>query len=92
VGSQLEKTASTIQTAMQSEQEQNASGSEVLSTATQNLHNDGDDGDLSCDQRQPSESLPHERVRTPPGDANSLPEAVASYTLLSRKSKLMKET
>ena len=92
VGSQLEKTASTIQTAMQSEQGQNASGSEVLSTATQNLRNDGDDGDLLCDQRQPSESLPprlpHERVRTPPGDANSLPEAVASLHAAIQKIKI----
>jgi hypothetical protein len=55
VGSQLERTASTIPTAMQSAQEQNASGSEVLqsSTATHNSRNPtADDGELLCDQRQ----------------------------------------
>jgi hypothetical protein len=68
---------------LKSAQEQNASGSEVLqsSTATQNSRNPiiADDGELMCDQRQSSEPLPprqpSQRMRAPPGDNNSFPEA-----------------
>ncbi|CAB4000607.1 Hypothetical predicted protein [Paramuricea clavata] len=95
VGSQLERTASTIPTAMQSAQEQNAGGSEVLqsSTATQNSRNPtADDGELMCDQRQSSEQLPprqlSQRVRAPPGDDNSLAEAVASLHAAIQKIKI----
>ena len=100
VGSQLERTASTIPTAMQSAQEQNASGSEVLqsSTATQTSRNPtADDGELMCDQRQSSEPLPprqpSQRVREHrPETIIHCQKRLRLYTLLSRKSKLMKGT
>jgi hypothetical protein len=95
LGSQLERMASTILTAMQSAQQQNASGSEILqsSTATQNSHNPtADDGELMCDQRHSSEQLPpgqpSQRVRAPPGHDNSLPEAVASLHAAIQKIKI----
>jgi hypothetical protein len=87
VGSQLERTASTIPTVMQSAQEQNTSGSEVLqsSTVTQNLHNPtADDGELMCDQRQSSEPLPprqpSQRVRASLGNRHLTDMAIASAT------------